>query len=997
MLLADFLWGTTTDANGQVTYRSTVPNGKGNATYSFTFYATKVGYTDSAVATRQAQVSHIVNPNVTISGISPSPNSNLAGQTTILYWNVNSPITQIVLLGASIFPTGTATSYSDPANDLAVRLSAGNFQVNRSFAVPSNAPPGTYDVLVAVYADTNGNGVIDGADNVLGSLKATGAFTIAPPPDTQGPTVTITSPLNNAVVANASLQVSGTASDSGFGNSGISSVTVNGVNAGGTTNGAGTGNWSAAIALNSGVNTINVVANDNSPNQNPRTQSITVTYNAPATITMSSSPSTGGTVSGGGTFTLGSQHTVIATPNANYSFANWTEGANVVSNSASYTFTVNGSRTLIANFTQTNYAVAVTASPANGGTASGSGTFAAGSQRTVSAAPSSGYNFVNWTEGGNAVSGNANYTFTLNGPRTLVANFTQVTYAVSVNATPAVGGTVNGGGTFSGGTQQTVIATASANYSFVSWTEGGNTVSNSPNYTFTLNAARTLVANFTTTTYPVALSASPVAGGTVSGGGTFSGGSQRTVTATPNANYGFVSWTEGGNVVSNSASYTFTMNGPRILVANFTPSPVNYAITLSALPNAGGTVSGIGTYQAGTSRTVTALANSGYMFSNWTEEGAVVSASPSYTFTLSASRALVANFISAQYLVTPSAGANGSISPNTAQPVNSGGSAPFTATPANGYLVDQWLENNVVIQTGGNTHTVGNVVANVALQVTFKGFSSGENIVSYSPPGWSDRIVVSNVKNATSSSAKNIATLSSADTLYVSWAQRNEGSNATSVGFNTELFVDGASKQVWFSAPPVAAGLWNYVPNYPIGSLSEGTHTIKIVVDSTNTITESDESDNEYTKTITVAAPPQFQPDGLIGLTTPQMVGYRIYDAGAIGETLSTRLARGAGRTALVLVQNNGEFSDTIRVQGDSISGHFAVSYYDGATNITAQVLAGRLEFRNLPPGGRHWLKIVIYTRATATVGEQSGVTLHLKSANDPNAQDAVRLEAIAR
>jgi subtilase family serine protease len=40
-----------------------------------------------------------------------------------------------------------------------------------------------------------------------------------------------------------------------------------------------------------------------------------------------------------------------------------------------------------------------------------------------------------------------------------------------------------------------------------------------------------------------------------------------------------------------------------------------------------------------------------------------------------------------------------------------------------------------------------------------------------------------------------------------------------------------------------------------MGALSPGTHTLKIVADSTGVISESDEGDNGYTKTIVVSAP----------------------------------------------------------------------------------------------------------------------------------------------
>lgn len=60
-------------------------------------------------------------------------------------------------------------------------------------------------------------------------------------------------------------------------------------------------------------------------------------------------------------------------------------------------------------------------------------------------------------------------------------------------------------------------------------------------------------------------------GGTVSGGGTFAIGSEVTVTATAATGYSFRAWVKNGTsqVVSTSASYTFTLNGQVDLVATF--------------------------------------------------------------------------------------------------------------------------------------------------------------------------------------------------------------------------------------------------------------------------------------------------------------------------------------------------------------------------------------------------------------------------------------------
>src|SRR4029077_1894536 len=114
--------------------------------------------------------------------------------------------------------------------------------------------------------------------------------------------------------------------------------------------------------------------------------------------------------------------------------------------------------------------------------------------------------------------------------------------------------------------------------------------------------------------YTIAVSASPSAGGRVSGGGTFAAGSSDTVTATANSGYSFVNWTQNGSVVSTSASYTFTLNSNVTLVANFTTVVTQDTVAVSASPSAGGTVSGGGTFAAGSSVTVTATANNGYQF-----------------------------------------------------------------------------------------------------------------------------------------------------------------------------------------------------------------------------------------------------------------------------------------------------------------------------------------------------------------------------------------------
>jgi YD repeat-containing protein len=69
------------------------------------------------------------------------------------------------------------------------------------------------------------------------------------------------------------------------------------------------------------------------------------------------------------------------------------------------------------------------------------------------------------------------------------------------------------------------------------------------------------------------------------------------------------------------------------------------ALVLSASPSGTGAASGGGNnYIWGSGVTATATSMSGYAFQNWTENGAIVSTNPVYSFILDDNRALVANF-----------------------------------------------------------------------------------------------------------------------------------------------------------------------------------------------------------------------------------------------------------------------------------------------------------------------------------------------------------------
>ena len=120
--------------------------------------------------------------------------------------------------------------------------------------------------------------VVPQTDDVNGVNTLYGGL---PTGDTTAPNLTISSPLDGQTLTVPAITVSGTATDSGRGNSGISSVRVNDVRASGdSASGSSTAFWSRGITLQNGQNTIQVTARDNSSNQNAISQSLTVYYSA---------------------------------------------------------------------------------------------------------------------------------------------------------------------------------------------------------------------------------------------------------------------------------------------------------------------------------------------------------------------------------------------------------------------------------------------------------------------------------------------------------------------------------------------------------------------------------------------------------------------------------------------------------------------------------------------------------------------------------------------
>ena len=142
---------------------------------------------------------------------------------------------------------------------------------------------------------------------------------------------------------------------------------------------------------------------------------------------------------------------------------------------------------------------------AEGGSATGAGTYAEGSQVTVIATPNGGYTFTVWKDDSGADFGKTGtLTFTMPSRNlTLTPVFAKEAkqYAVVIDSAEGGSAVQSGSGTYPEGTEVTVTATADDGFQFVSWKiydKNGKQIdeSDSPSYTFTISGDVTVQPAF---------------------------------------------------------------------------------------------------------------------------------------------------------------------------------------------------------------------------------------------------------------------------------------------------------------------------------------------------------------------------------------------------------------------------------------------------------------------------------------------------------------------
>ncbi len=196
---------------------------------------------------------------------------------------------------------------------------------------------------------------------------------------------------------------------------------------------------------------------------------------------------------------------------------------------------------------------------------------------------------------------------------TIVGTVKPVKYSLVTEVTPLDSGNVSpSSGRFDKGTNLLLKATPRPNYEFIEWVGTASGTSNP--LSVKMDSDKKVVASFKKIVYPVGANAEPLNGGTVSGGGTYDAGSQRSLTATPNPGYRFDRW--GGSLTGAANPISFLLDGNKLVTAYFTKI---HKLTTSSVPSDGGTINPVGgVYDAGTKVDLSLTPSFPYYPTTWT-------------------------------------------------------------------------------------------------------------------------------------------------------------------------------------------------------------------------------------------------------------------------------------------------------------------------------------------------------------------------------------------
>ncbi len=411
-----------------------------------------------------------------------------------------------------------------------------------------------------------------------------------------------------------------------------------------------------------------------------------------------------------------SNHSAIiqATAQTGFHFLQWQDGNTANPRTVNMTQDSAFTATFVAN----NSYITVHANDSLMGTVGGSGLYSYNAPVTLTATAIDGYHFLKWNDGNTQ---NPRYMVAVRDTSftaIFVSNVSNITVA---NANPDMGN-VSGSGIYYYQNLVSITATPVYGYHFAQWNDGNQ---QNPR-TITVNQDSNFTAYFAPNLYSINAASNSTVMGSVSGGGSYTYLHNMSLTATPAFGYHFVQWND--QVTDNPRTITVTRDSA--FTAQFAAN--SYAITAESNDPTMGSTYGSGSYNFNTSATLTAVAEYGYHFTQWSDG---VTDNPR-TITVQNAATYTAQFEINSYILTvqssnPAIGTtSGGGSYNYLTPVN------ITANPNAGYHFTQWSDGNtdnprLVSVTQNATYTAQFAINSYAVSVQ----SSNTNMGSVSGSG----------------------------------------------------------------------------------------------------------------------------------------------------------------------------------------------------------------------------------------------------------------------
>ena len=343
-----------------------------------------------------------------------------------------------------------------------------------------------------------------------------------------------------------------------------------------------------------------------------------------------------------GTYDNGIAVELTATPNTGYQFDGWS--GDVTGNTNPLSVTMDADKSVTAMFSSIQQTLSLTA--VNGSITADAqpinGTYDNGTVVTLTATPNANYTFAGWS--GDTTEITNPLSVTMDADKSITAIFSINQLLVT---TTAVNGTITANiqptnGTYDFGTIVEFTATPAAGYQFDGWS--GDVTGNMNPLSVTMDADKSITAMFSLIQRTLTTTAS---NGTITAdvqptNGTYNNGTVVSLTATPDTNYQFDGWS--GDATGNANPLSVTLDANKGVTAMFsliqrtlTITAVNGTVTASPSPTNG-------TYANGTVVTLTATADTGFGFVEWT--GDATATTNIITVTMDADKAVVANFSS---------------------------------------------------------------------------------------------------------------------------------------------------------------------------------------------------------------------------------------------------------------------------------------------------------------------------------------------------------------